>query len=93
MYNVFPYVCMYIYVCIRVCLCVCGCVCVCERALARVYIGQLWNRSNVKMKISVPDRRKKPHAVRETNIFTRLQLAGCDINHPRLLIFDIKRRV
>jgi len=45
------------------------------------------------VKISVPDRRKQPHVVRETNIFTRLQLAGRCINHPRLPNGEIKERV
>jgi hypothetical protein len=45
------------------------------------------------MKISVPDRRKQLHVVRENNIFTSLQLAGRDVNHQRLTNAEIKERV
>jgi len=47
----------------------------------------------MEMKASVPDRRKQPHVVRETNIFTRLELAEFGVNHARLSNSEIKERV
>jgi len=47
----------------------------------------------MEMKASVPDRRKQPHVVRETNVFTRLEPAECGVNHARLYNSKIKERV
>jgi len=63
------------------------------RARARVYVVWFWNRNPSEIKPSVPDRLKQLHVVREMNIFTRLQLAGCVVNDPRLTNSEIKERV
>jgi hypothetical protein len=75
------------------CVFVCECVRVCAFAQALVRIEWSWNRSPVEKKTSVPDRRKQPYVVMETNIFTRLQIAGRSVNPPLLPNAEVKERL
>jgi len=77
--------------CVSTCVCVCVCVCVCARARARIFCVVLESNSHGNEKFCT-----RPARTTSCNygndIFTRLQIAGRGVNHPRLPKGEIKER-